>query len=83
MIKYTLKNQEGNYMLIETGKDWFFDTPTLPFRQLIDTQKHANQIAVKLGKKKPELKGKLTIVEVVLSVGNDIEVEWPPDKEDE
>lgn len=83
MIKYTIKNEDGKYLLIESGKDWTFVTPTLPFRQLIDTQKHANQVAVRVAKKKPELKGKLTIVEVVLNTGNDIEVEWPPDKEDE
>lgn len=81
MTLYGIQNEENKWLLVVAHEGWFF-TPTIPFRQLLETQKAANQVAVRVSKKKPELKGNLTIVPVTLSCGDKIEVEWPPDKEE-
>lgn len=82
MTLYAIQNQEEKYLLILAGEGYFF-TPTIPFRQLLDQKKHANQLAVRMGKRRPELKGRLTIVPFELTCGDKIEVEWPPDKEED
>lgn len=81
MTLYGIQNEEKKWMLIMSPEGYFF-TPTIPYRQLMETQKAANQVAVKLSRRKPEYRDKLTIVPVVLSSGDDIEVEYPPEKEE-
>jgi hypothetical protein len=81
MTLYGIQNDEEKWLLIISAEGYFF-TPTIPFRQLMDTQKHANQLAVRLSKKKPELKGRLTIVPVVLTCEDSLEVDYPPVKEE-
>ncbi len=82
MTLYGLQNEAGKYLLVIAGKGYFF-TPTIPHRQLLDNKKQANQVAVRLSKKRPELKGRLTIVPVVLTCEDSLEVEYPPEKEEE
>lgn len=81
MTLYAIQNEAKRYLLILTGEAYCF-TPTIPFRQLNDTLKIANQVAVKATKKMPELKGTLTIVPIELESGEEIEVEYPPEKEE-
>lgn len=82
MTLYAIQNKDSKYLL-EFSTEGLMFTPKIPFRQLMDTQKQANQVAVKWSRRKPELKDQLTIVPVVLSFGEEIQVEYPPKKEEE
>jgi hypothetical protein len=82
MTLYAIQNKDSKYLL-EFSTEGLIFTPKIPFRQLIDTHKQANQVAVKWSRRKPELKDQLTIVPVVLSFGEAIEVEYPPKKDEE
>jgi hypothetical protein len=82
MTLYAIQNKESKYLL-EFSTEGLMFTPKIPFRQLIDTEKQANQVAVKWSRRKPELKDQLTIVPVVLSFGEAIEVVYPPKKDEE
>lgn len=81
MTLYGIQNEEEKWLLVMSPEGYMFTT-TIPFRQLLEEQKQANQVAVKISKKRPELVGRLTIVPVVLQSEERLEVEYPPEKEE-
>lgn len=66
MMLYGIQNDEDKWLLIMSPEGYFW-TPTIPFRQLIEKEKNANQIATKLCKRKPEWKGRIKITPVTLN----------------
>lgn len=81
MTLYGIQNDEDRWFILLL-KGYFFQT-TIPYRQLFEKEKNANQVANKICRKYPQYKNKLKITPVILTAGESSPYVFPVKEEEE